>query len=372
MEAGKLRLHHAEDIERATRSLTDDQARHVDATAVPPGPRGLTKRIAEAIATLDPDILEKKAETADAQRDVTFWTDDIDGTAGVSVTGPVDKVAQIKAALDSRARTKTPDDPRPLGARRFDVLFDWARTVLGLPLHNLDDVASGVTTATPNGTGGTTPGSSPTGPGGCTTCGRSGPATIPINVTISLEALLHLSEAPGDLDGHPIPASVARQLAADGRWRRFAIEPLTGQLLDVGAHTYRPSDALARFVRARNQTCVFPGCTRRAAHCDCDHTRPFHTAGGRTTRANLAPLCRSHHRCKHELGWTYGRQPTHHIAWKTPAGRTYITEPDHYADDPHLSAYLTGMSERRRARQRRADPAAANTPPQPDDDEPPF
>src|SRR3954471_5622365 len=41
LEAGALRRKHAEDIERATRGLTDDQARHVDATAVPPGPVGL-------------------------------------------------------------------------------------------------------------------------------------------------------------------------------------------------------------------------------------------------------------------------------------------------------------------------------------------
>ena len=305
---------------------------------------GLAKRIAEALAKLDPDLADKKADQADADRDVTFWSDPIDGKSGVAATGPIDKVAQIKAAIDSLARHRDPTTrgcSAPAGSTsstdgpaRSSACRSMTRTRVVRPAP---------------------------APGSCDACGRSGPSTIPINVTISLEALLRLSETPGALDGVPIPASVARQLAADGRWRRFVTEPSTGRLLDVGANTYRPTDALLRFVRARNPTCIFPNCTRRAHQCDCDHTRPFHTAGGRTTSANLAPVCRTHHRCKHELGWNYRRKPTDEVTWKAPSGRTYTTEPDYYADDPQLTDYLTAQSRRRQTANAQNNHASAPT-----------
>src|SRR4029078_403868 len=38
---------------------------------------------------------------------------------------------------------------------------------------------------------------------------------------------------------------------------------------------YRRSSALARFVRARDLTCRFPGCTTAAECCDIDHVIPY-------------------------------------------------------------------------------------------------
>jgi hypothetical protein len=56
-------------------------------------------------------------------------------------------------------------------------------------------------------------------------------------------------------------------------------------------HRYRPSRKLQHLVRARNATCTAPGCGRRAASCDLDHTDPHHQ-GGRTCECNLAPQCK--------------------------------------------------------------------------------
>jgi hypothetical protein len=56
-------------------------------------------------------------------------------------------------------------------------------------------------------------------------------------------------------------------------------------------HRYRPSRKLQHLVRARNATCTAPGCGRRAASCDLDHTVPHHQ-GGRTCECNLAPQCK--------------------------------------------------------------------------------
>src|SRR5947209_10838663 len=103
----------------------------------------------------------------------------------------------------------------------------------------------------------------------------------------------------------PIPAEVARELAADGRWRRWLLEPQTGHLLEVGSATYRPTTALDRFVRGRDRTCRFPSCTRPTVRCDLDHTLAFHSADGDTVPANLTALCRHHHRLKHETDWSY-------------------------------------------------------------------
>jgi len=56
-------------------------------------------------------------------------------------------------------------------------------------------------------------------------------------------------------------------------------------------HRYRPSRQLRHLIRARNATCTAPGCVRRAAACDLDHTDPHHQ-GGRTCECNLAPRCK--------------------------------------------------------------------------------
>jgi uncharacterized protein DUF222 len=97
------------------------------------------------------------------------------------------------------------------------------------------------------------------------------------------------------------------------------------------AHTaaedrYRPSRKLAHRVKARNTTCTAPGCGRRAATCDLDHTDPHH-GGGLTCECNLAPLCRHHHRCKQAEGWRLAQPEPGVLVWHTPAGRTYTTTP---------------------------------------------
>jgi len=52
----------------------------------------------------------------------------------------------------------------------------------------------------------------------------------------------------------------------------------------------RPGRRLQHLIRARNATCTAPGCGRRAAGCDQDHTSPHHH-GGRTCECNLTPQC---------------------------------------------------------------------------------
>jgi hypothetical protein len=119
---------------------------------------------------------------------------------------------------------------------------------------------------------------------------------------------------------------MARQIAAEGTWRRLLTDPASGALLDYGTTTYRPPAHLAGHVQARDQACVFPGCIQPAAKCDLDHRAPF--AHGPTSADNLHPACRRRHRCKQHEGWTVQRDQTGGTIWTTPTGRTYTSPPE--------------------------------------------
>ena len=95
------------------------------------------------------------------------------------------------------------------------------------------------------------------------------------------------------------------------------------------ADSYRPSDRLARFIRARDQRCGFAGCNRPGVGCQLDHVRAFSvvTRGGKTIRVNLGPLCEQHHNAKTHGGWTLTYDPTTRTkSWTSPLGRTYAKD----------------------------------------------
>ena len=114
-------------------------------------------------------------------------------------------------------------------------------------------------------------------------------------------------------------------------------------ILDLAGHinvdAYEVPDRLKAQTRLLNPTCVFPGCNRRAVHCDHDHITA-HADGGTTCTCNIAPLCRGHHRLKTHGGWTYTKlDPTTYL-WQaptaTPTSATTTapsTPPDHPTPD---------------------------------------
>src|SRR6266545_790889 len=58
----------------------------------------------------------------------------------------------------------------------------------------------------------------------------------------------------------------------------------------------------------RDGGCSFPNCDRPLAWCEAHHLRHW-LHGGPTDLANLALLCRTHHRAVHEAGWQIHRHP---------------------------------------------------------------
>ena len=148
---------------------------------------------------------------------------------------------------------------------------------------------------------------------------------LTVNVTIDLPTLLGLAENPGELAGYgAIPASVAREIAADAKWKRFITEPLTGNLLDFGRESYLPPQALRDFLIARDRRCRFPGCRRSAHLSDLDHAQSWES-GGETSLQNLGALCRRHHRLKTHGGWKIESFSDGSCTWTSPAGKSFFT-----------------------------------------------
>ena len=75
---------------------------------------------------------------------------------------------------------------------------------------------------------------------------------------------------------------------------------------------------------------MFPRCGRHASGCDLDHVTPYddHGPPGQTSAANLAPLCRRHHRAKTSGAWSYDRLAPGTYLWTGPAGLTTLVTPE--------------------------------------------
>ena len=147
-----------------------------------------------------------------------------------------------------------------------------------------------------------------------------------VDVQIPLATLVGVDNLAVEIPGlGPVLAQVGRDIAAqsDREWR-YTITDTDGAVLDVGLMPRRPTTALKRLVQAQHRTCVFPGCRMPSADCDLDHTVAVKD-GGPTTENNLAPLCRHHHRAKHQAPWKPRRLPNGDHQFTSPLGHTYTT-----------------------------------------------
>ncbi|BBY74729.1 hypothetical protein MPRF_16280 [Mycolicibacterium parafortuitum] len=163
------------------------------------------------------------------------------------------------------------------------------------------------------------------GPGPVSVLGRQ----VVLHVIATADTVAGHSNTAGYLAGYGIiDAELVRELAREATRRLVEAPPFD----ERQAVTYRPSAALARFIRARDLTCRFPGCDVPATRCDIDHTIAFDhhdpTAGGQTVPWNLACYCRTHHRHKtHDTGWNDRQLPDGTIIWTSPSGHQYRTRP---------------------------------------------
>ncbi|MGI8880317.1 MAG: DUF222 domain-containing protein, partial [Jatrophihabitans sp.] len=254
------------------------------------------KSVTRAVLLLDPAGEAEKHADALAERRVVC-TPEPHGMSSVWAYLPTDGAACLMTAIDSLACEAVfgkGGDPRTADQRRADALVTMAEAILDDPHLT-----------------------------------RRHGARPAVQLTVAASTLLGLDEQPGELAGYgPIPAQTARRIAQDdtGTWRRLITDD-HGRLIDYGTQTYRPPARLAAFIIARDQTCTFASCTRPAVACDLDHLRSAKD-GGPTCEGNLHPLCRRHHRCKHEAEWLPERQPDGSTIWTSPTGHQFHTRPD--------------------------------------------
>ncbi len=357
MAAGEFGWYEADLVRKAAEQLSDPAAvAELERRIVPRGTHDLARRLRRTVARLDPEALRRVADRKRRERNVRWWKDrDVAGAAALHAEGPSHLVALLAAAIDVEAKKREPGDCRTVDMRRFDVMVQWARERLGMP-----DAA-----VAPDDTGADAErGGSATGAPAqarkkrCDACGRTGPSRVPVAITMSINTLLGLAEAPGELAGWGIvDAETCRELAADGALVRWLTQPQTGELLDIGAQSYVPSERLAAFVRGRDRVCCTPGCHQPAERCDLDHRVPFDHAlaekarraasegrpdaapeqPGPTTRENLAPRCRRHHRLKHLEGWGCRLDEHGNTLLDAPSGLTYADEREWHGLDDELS-----------------------------------
>src|SRR4029077_1178007 len=121
-------------------------------------------------------------------------------------------------------------------------------------------------------------------------------------IRASLDTLAGTPGAPaGELDGGgTVPAETVQRHACDSAIIRITGEGELDHELNHASRTIPASTR--RALEARDQHCVFPGCSRPTMWCDGHHL-VWWIKGGATALPNLALLCRPHHRMVHEEGW---------------------------------------------------------------------
>ncbi len=123
----------------------------------------------------------------------------------------------------------------------------------------------------------------------------------PVEVVVHVQAR-DLEGRTGLGDG--ISAEVSRRLLCDAGVVPM-LEDERGKTIDVGRKTRTIPAALRRALDARDGGCRFPGCTNRI-FTDAHHVEHW-LDGGETDLDNTVLLCRRHHRCLHEHGFSLER-----------------------------------------------------------------
>jgi Domain of unknown function (DUF222) len=221
------------------------------------------------------------------------------GMAGIWAKVPIAEGAAFDARLDEIAATVCRDDPRTTQQRRADAMVAMAAGQSRLECGC-----------------------------GCEGCPATAPqqplGQVVIQVIAEPASVDGRSQSPGYLPGlGAVPASMLRELAATAQLKPVPLAP------PICEPRYRPSAALAQFVRCRDLTCRFPGCDAPAEVCDVDHTIPYPV--GPTHPSNLKLLCRFHHLLKTfytgAAGWADRQQPDGTVIWSSPSGQVYTTKP---------------------------------------------
>jgi hypothetical protein len=299
----------ARETERAIRSgITPEAIARIEERAISHAemhtPGQVANKVKALIAKVSPEEFEEAVEAAIETRRVEYYPES-DGMATVLAILPAAEATMLKNALDAMAQMGAERDRADVEAARGDT--DSRQKLRTMDQRRADALAEMAAKALNDLSDFYKPQRRP----------------VTVNITMDLATAMGLAENPAMLSGYgPIPASIARELAADGKWRRFVTEPESGNLLDYGRQTYEPPQILRDFLMARDRTCRFPGCRRPAHLTDIDHSQSWEE-GGHTSRENLGLLCRRHHRLKTHGGWRIESHADGACTWTSPQGKVH-------------------------------------------------
>lgn len=296
LAVGDISPSHATLIARETseaikRGISTEDLIHIENRALAHAefhtPAQVGRKIRTLIAQISPETFEESVAIARDTRSVHMYPES-DGMATVIALLPAEDAQTVMLAINTLVETQSSlADSRSMDMKRADALA----AICGDILARISDKHQP----------------------------HRRPVTI--NITMDLPTALGMADNPAELAGYgPIPASVARTLSADAKWRRFITDPLTGNLLDYGRETYVPPQPLVDFLTARDRICRFPGCSQPSRISDIDHAIPWEE-GGPTSPTNLGLLCRRHHRMKTHNGWKLLSHEDGSCTWTSPAGK---------------------------------------------------
>lgn len=321
--------------------------------------RRVADRVAVTVDAVEPQERERRRRLA---HEVFVWAEG-DGTATLSARMNAEHARACMAAINAMAR-----DPRlsapcdaSIGHRRSLALATlvingrvpvategppgasgWSRSDERRPAgegsaapcsagrSNERSTASVGALTDSSGGGSPAAGNDANGPGNAEGEELIGPRPrVHLDIVISLDSLMGLTADHAVVGGAGLmPAHLVRGMLADATMRRLVTDPMTGHLLDLGRRRYRVSDGLREFIEARDRTCRFPGCDRRATDCQMDHAIPWED-GGATGPGNVGALCTRHHQVKTHGGWRIdAADSSGSCTWRSPLGRIYSRAPE--------------------------------------------
>jgi hypothetical protein len=250
------------------------------------------------VLDVDPDALRVAKERND-DRHIGI-TPDRHGMADIWGSIRAADGAALDEKLSQLAATVCRDDPRTVRQRRADALM---ALVAG-------ESRMACTCETPR----------------CAAADRcAATPDVVIHVLADQATVTGEKSTPGYVAGvGPVPASLVREMA-----RTAKLKPLIIPKDLVSKTRYRPSTALADFIRCRDLTCRWPGCDKPAWKADIDHTVPY--PAGLTHPSNNVCYCRFHHLMKTfhcgPDGWREEQLPDGTVVFTSPSGRVHLTEP---------------------------------------------
>ena len=149
-----------------------------------------------------------------------------------------------------------------------------------------------------------------------------------IDIVLADTFLTGQTETGAWIDGYgPIPADLARDLAAGATWlRRLYANAQTGALIAMESKRRLVPQGMAKFLRLRDRICRTPWCDAPVRHSD--HVESA-DEGGPTTITNTQGLCQACNHAKQARGWTArprpGPTPQHTVDTTTPTGHSYTS-----------------------------------------------